>query len=135
MPGQPCDFNAALGNSANRSLVSIEGDQILPVEYCLSKVVEEHCRLQFSLIIMLLVIGCNFMKVMHDYGAVARKSPTLVTSGDAIESFLAERDPTTKSSCTLGKDKFSVLSKELLIGSRLDRKARIWEAIGTVAHL
>jgi hypothetical protein len=59
MPGQPCDFNAALGNSANRSLVSIEGDQILPVECCISKVVVEHCRLQFSLIIMLVVIGCN----------------------------------------------------------------------------
>ncbi len=65
---------------------------------------------------------------MHDYGAVARKWPTLVTLGDAIESFLADGDPTTKSWCTLGKDIFSVLTKELLIGSCLDRKARIWEA-------
>ncbi len=33
-----------------------------PIDYCLSEVLEEKCKLQFSLYIMIIVIFCNFVK-------------------------------------------------------------------------
>ena len=77
-----------------------------PIQYCLSEPVEEHCKLQFSVGIMIIVIICNAIK-MAVMGHVAWTQPSnLVTVGDAIASFLDKPDPTTTGSCLAGKEHF-----------------------------
>ena len=74
------------------------------VEYCLSQKVQEHCRLQFSIIIMVIVIIANFLKLLcMVYTIRSHHVPTLVTMGDAVSSFLQDPDPTTIGYCTLSK--------------------------------
>lgn len=76
----------------------------LPVEYCLSKPAEESCELRFSLAIVIAVLACNLIKVLC-VGLVAwmPSSTPLLTLGDAIASFLSERDPTTANNCLVSK--------------------------------
>ncbi|CUS09943.1 unnamed protein product, partial [Tuber aestivum] len=60
----------------------------------------EKCKVQFSLGIMIVVICCNFVKAWSMIMAVVRsREPTLVTLGDAIDSFLKNPDPTTIGIC------------------------------------
>ena len=84
-------------------------------EYCLSQTVEEHCKVQFSGAIMIVVIVCNFCKMMiMVYVALKKPSEPLVTIGDALASFLDEPDPTTIGMCLAGKNHFE---KEISPGS------------------
>lgn len=77
-----------------------------PIQYCLSEPIEEHCRLQFSVGIMVIVIICNAVKMVV-LGFIAWTQPSnLVTVGDAIASFLDRPDPTTTGSCLAGKKEF-----------------------------
>ena len=77
------------------------------VDYCLSQKVEEHCKLQFSGAILVVVIVCNFCKMtIMGYIAWKRPSEPLVTVGDAIASFLDHPDLTTIGNCLAGKDQF-----------------------------
>lgn len=77
------------------------------VEYCLSQKVEEHCKLQFSAAILVVVIVCNFCKMtIMGYIAWTRPSEPLVTVGDAIASFLDHPDLTTIGNCLANKDQF-----------------------------
>ena len=74
------------------------------IEYCLSQKTPEHCQLQFSVEIMVIVIIANFLKVLCMLYTIWRvKSPTLVTIRDAISSFLQSPDHTTIDRCTLSK--------------------------------
>ncbi|KAG0635408.1 hypothetical protein HOY80DRAFT_910725, partial [Tuber brumale] len=60
----------------------------------------EKCKVQFSLGIMIVVICCNFVKACSMIMAVVRsREPTLVTLGDAVDSFLRIPDPTTIGIC------------------------------------
>ncbi|KAG0126956.1 hypothetical protein HOY82DRAFT_626498 [Tuber indicum] len=60
----------------------------------------EKCKVQFSVVIMIAVIGCNFVKACSMVIAVVRsREPTLVTLGDAVDSFLRDPDPTTTGMC------------------------------------
>ncbi|KAG0126957.1 hypothetical protein HOY82DRAFT_523938 [Tuber indicum] len=60
----------------------------------------EKCKLQFSLGIMIVVIFCNLVKACSMITAVVRsREPTLVTLGDAVDSFLRIPDPTTTGMC------------------------------------
>lgn len=77
-----------------------------PIQYCLSEPVEEHCRLQFSVGIMIIIILCNAIKMVV-MGYIAWTQPlNLVTIGDAIASFLDRPDTTTTGSCLAGKEDF-----------------------------
>lgn len=38
----------------------------LSIQYCLTKPVEERCRAQSSIVIMIVVIGCNFLKASYE---------------------------------------------------------------------
>lgn len=90
-------------------------DQILnpfPVEeasiqYCLSQPVEEQCKTQFSLGIMITILICNLIKVAC-MGAIVWQldSEPLVTFGDAVASFLAQPDLTTKDIPLYGRSRF-----------------------------
>ena len=61
---------------------------------------EGRCGVQFSLGIMIAVICCNLVKACAMIMTVVRsREPTLVTLGDAIDSFLSLSDPTTRGIC------------------------------------
>ena len=74
----------------------------LPIEHCLSEKVLEACSLQFSLIILLIVIACNLSKTLvMGFMAFRLTWQPLITVGDGVASFLAEPDDTTRGACLL----------------------------------
>lgn len=108
-----CDLKDVYRDAANWSLADDtygfpDDTTLFPIQYCLSKPVEEHCRLQLSLLIMCIVIFCNFMKALCMYLVLRyQKHRPLVTLGDAIESFLQHRDVSTKNSCLADRSAFA----------------------------
>ena len=81
--------------------------QLSSVQYCLSQLEEDHCKLQWSVVIMLIVIVCNFAKTTCMAILAWRKDmQPLTTLGDALASFLDDPDPTTKGQCLAGRDHF-----------------------------
>ena len=67
---------------------------------CKSEITSEKCKVQFSLDIMIVVICCNLIKAGSMIMAVFRsREPTLVTLGDAVDSFLRTPDGTTVGMC------------------------------------
>ena len=74
--------------------------EVLEITGCKSERVGEKCKVHFSLGIMIAVICCNLVKACCMVMAVVRsREPTLVTLGDAIDSFLRIPDPTTMGIC------------------------------------
>lgn len=74
------------------------------IDHCLAQPVEPHCKLQFSLGILIAVIVCNAVKSLAMFWTLRRqKDVTLVTIGDAIASYLDEPDELTKGRCLMGK--------------------------------
>ena len=74
------------------------------IDYCLSQLVPPHCKLQFSLTILGVVIAMNFCKCVSMFWTVFwQKSTTLVTVGDALASFLDSPDAHTQGRCLTGK--------------------------------
>ncbi|RAK99587.1 uncharacterized protein BO80DRAFT_384743 [Aspergillus ibericus CBS 121593] len=68
-----------------------------PVEYCLSLKTAEHCELQFSPAICLVVIACNVVKFLCMLlTARCDRKDIFLTVGDAMASFLSRPDPTTE---------------------------------------
>ena len=89
-----CQTDSALAEVANWYMA----DQ--NVRYCLSELVPERCKLQFSLHIMIVVIFCNLIKLVCLMMTGWRmKAKTLVTLGDAVESFLEKPDVVTEGMC------------------------------------
>ena len=118
-----CDANS-ITEEGPWILCGHEGRLCSKIEYCLSQTVEEHCKLQFSGAIMMVVIVCNFCKlIIMGYIAWKRPLEPLVTVGDAIASFLDEPDPTTMGSCLSGKDQFERTSSS---GQARGRTLRNW---------
>ena len=119
-PGsQACNVNDVLKNPSTWTLSGVTPNQrvfdseanVAPpnitVDYCLSQPVDERCRLQFSLVIMIVVIICNFLKTTCMLLTVYYHTrQPLVTLGDAVSSFLKNRDPSTENMCLAGKRKF-----------------------------
>ena len=95
----------------NGSFITIETTEIpgktIYVQHCLSQPEKEHCELQFSLTIMIVVLICNLIKTVC-MGTMAWKqnAEPLVTLGDAIASFLDRPDTTTRGNCIIGKTQF-----------------------------
>jgi hypothetical protein len=75
------------------------------VDYCLAQKSEGICTLSFSLGIMIGVIICNLVKAIC-MGITLWKlhTPTLVTIGDAVASFLDEPDRTTVGLCVVSNN-------------------------------
>ena len=97
------------------------------IQYCLSQPVEEHCKLQFSLAIMIVVIVCNLIKTSC-MGMIAWKQDPepLVTLGDAIASFLERPDVTSRGNCIVGKTLFEHSRTWGLHLSRWDPRRLRW---------
>jgi len=67
---------------------------------CKSEITEEKCKVHFSLGIMIVVICCNLVKACSMImTAIRSREPTLVTLGDAVDSFLGTPDLTTIGIC------------------------------------
>ena len=75
-----------------------------PISFCLVQEVEEECRLQFSIAIMIVVILANATKATVMILTWWKfRTPTLVTIGDAVKSFLDNPDQTTEGVCLTTK--------------------------------
>lgn len=73
------------------------------VSYCLSQTHEEHCKLQFSVQILVAVIICNAIKCAAMFCvAWHHRETTFITFGDAIASWLDNPDPATAGRCSEG---------------------------------
>ena len=64
-PHTMVDRKQAAGWTVSRE---VNGTENHPVQYCLSQPVHPRCKLQFSLIILAIVIGCNLMKSLCMFG-------------------------------------------------------------------
>lgn len=75
------------------------------VKYCLSQEVEGLCSLTFSRTIIIAVIICNLGKlIITSIVAFCIRDKPLITVGDAIDSFLVQKDRTTEGMCLATKD-------------------------------
>ena len=74
-----------------------------PVEYCYSLPSEEHCKLQFSVGLLVTVVVLNLVKagLMLACALGWREEPPLLTVGDAVASFLERPDASTRGMCLL----------------------------------
>ena len=100
-----CDPSRMIKEKATWILRGSQGDTL--VNYCLSKRVEEHCAVQFSVSIMTIVIVANAIKVTCMLMTLWRqRNAPLVTLGDALQSFLQVNDPTTEDRCLNGIKEF-----------------------------
>ena len=78
-----------------------------PIDYCLSQYIEPSCKLQLSLVILIIVIVCNFAKIVCMSLTIWKPSSTpLLTLGDVIASFLDQPDPNTAKNCLASKYRF-----------------------------
>lgn len=81
-----------------------------PLQYCLSERVPEQCELDFNVQFAILVIISNLAKVICMFLVVWRHDEsTLITIGDAIQSFMNRPDPHTKGFCTVPDHLLEVL--------------------------
>ena len=81
-------------------LMKTKNGELVEITGCKSEKVAEKCKVQFSLGIMIAVICCNLVKACCMVMAAVRSyEPTLVTLGDAIDSFLRSPDTTTMGIC------------------------------------
>ena len=129
-PSRTCD-TAALKRDAsdwklNDTLYAYEDGEVkflsaqYPVDYCLSQLVEQKCTIQLSVIIMVIVILCNAFKFCCMVGVlrVMKKTP-LVTLGDAVESFIVDKDATTVNMCLASRKDFS--------NKKWDQDTKTWQ--------
>ena len=97
-----CDPNELTSKVASGLpwLVDFGAGGEMEISRCKSEKVAERCKVQFSLGIMIAVIFCNLVKACCMITTVVTsREPTLVTLGDAIDSFLRIPDPTTTGIC------------------------------------
>ena len=97
-----CDRGQVSLMAANKRpwVLPLSPSEEVEVRGCKSEVTDERCKVQFSLGIMMAVICCNLVKACAMIMTVVlSKEPTLVTLGDAIDSFLRIPDPTTRGIC------------------------------------
>jgi hypothetical protein len=74
------------------------------VEYCLTEDVAPRCKVQFVPVLAYIVIFFNSVKaVVLVYVVFCVKEDPLLTMGDAVASFLEERDESTRDLCLLDK--------------------------------
>ena len=93
------------------------GDEV-EISGCKSERTAERCKVQFSLEIMIVVICCNFVKACCMVMVVIRsREPTLVTLGDAVDSFLRIPDQTTIGMCFADRQ---VIEREWRRGCRTE---------------
>ena len=123
---KPCDVDHTLKNALSWALSDNTKSQSWPIQYCLSQPVSERCQVHFSIIIVGVVMVCNFLKALCMLLALRRQSlRPLVTLGDAIEEFLVKPDRTTRLACLSGKKSF-IRGRWRDAPSKWERKGHHW---------
>ena len=80
--------------------------QDYPVDYCLSRLIDNQCELQFNVFILLVVAICNLVKgVLMTWMALRYEARRLITLGDALASFLSTPDSSTNEICMMALEK------------------------------
>jgi len=76
-----------------------------PIAYCLSEPQPEHCRVQIDLSLGLIagILSLAKVVIICIVFFAMRQNP-LLTTGDAVLSFMTDPDPTTKDMCLLDRD-------------------------------
>ena len=75
-----------------------------PVQYCLSEKIDQHCRLEYSAHLVLVVVLIGLVKTTTMlYIAFGVGDVPMLTIGDAVSSFLSLPDLKTKGMCFLDK--------------------------------
>lgn len=83
-----------------RPLYKNDSTNNIRVQYCLAEPFEPVCKLAISNILLLVVTGCIFTKLILCMSVVlALSDDPLVTPGDAVVSFIIVPDPTTIGRC------------------------------------
>lgn len=96
-PGTPDGNCGAAKLKADPKQWEISGT---PIGYCLARKTEPHCKLQFSRDILVVGIICNLCKAAAMVATLLlQHKPTLVTTGDAISSWLQYPDRLTANRC------------------------------------
>ncbi|KAJ3568632.1 hypothetical protein NPX13_g6352 [Xylaria arbuscula] len=100
------DFRAVIAQDENLTLYTTHGFNpkfdSLRVSHCLAKPEQPICKVGVSNLLLLVILGCLFLKVFQITIIVWKLSDaSLVTPGDAINSFISMPDPRTTGLCTL----------------------------------
>ena len=123
---QPCDVDQTLKNASSWALSNLWIPGSWLIQYCLSQPVSERCQVHFSIIIVGVVMVCNFSKALCMLLALRRQNlRPLVTLGDAIEEFLVKPDRTTRLACLSGKKSF-IRGRWRDAPSKWERKGHHW---------
>lgn len=137
--GLACTTDDLLANPSawklNDSLAlgwNVTYSQQYDIQYCLSQSLPERCTVQLSYTLMAAVIACNIVKLLCMLLMVfQRKFGPLVTIGDAIESFMLKKDPTTQYMCLADKAAFNNQNWQHLAKPWV-RKRRFWFASASI---
>ena len=94
------------------------------ISYALSQQLNDGSQIQISLAFILVVIGCNLVKVFVIYTTIKLTSNAsfrpLITGGDAIASFLENPEPMTTSKCLYDRKRImSSTPEEAVISPRV----------------
>lgn len=80
----------------------------------LASPIEQRCKIQFSLVIMAIVISSNIVKCVCLLLTLQGNPQPLVILGDGKESFLSRVDPITENTCLAGSDHVTKRPREKL---------------------
>jgi hypothetical protein len=73
-----------------------------PLDYCMSEKLKQHCRLEYSAQLLLVVVIIGGLKTITMlYIAFWLEDVPILTIGDAVSSFLTTPDANTKGMCLL----------------------------------
>ena len=137
--GLDCTTNDLLADPSawklNDSLAlswNVTYSQQYDIQYCLSQSLPERCTVQLSYTLMAAVIACNVVKLLCMLSMLLqRRFRPLVTIGDAIESFMVKKDPTTRHMCLADKSAFTSQDWQHFTKPWL-RKRRFWFASASI---
>ncbi|KAJ5196975.1 hypothetical protein N7449_007454 [Penicillium cf. viridicatum] len=94
------------------------------VKYCLSESAPERCTVEYSFLLIIVVIISNIVKiVILCWITITMAETPIFTTGDAISSFIKIPDDTTRGQCLLSPD---VVIKPVNENLRFNAKPRRW---------
>jgi len=95
--GDDCNAGAIIRNLSDWKVTPKE----IPIDSCYSVAAAEHCTLQYSLTILIIIISCDSLKLLAMFLVLKMPGNPLTTLGDAIASFMENPDPTTAGRCLM----------------------------------
>jgi hypothetical protein len=104
---EPQNWKVSIRVTGDTIYSNWQGDVDEQVDYCLSQPAEESCKLQFSLLIAIIVILLNISKaVIMLILAFGLQETRVQTIGDAIASFLIQPDHMLNGHCLYDESNF-----------------------------